>query len=86
MNKYGMITSEEALVLSNKFCELLRQIFEDRPDDEEEERTCKNCKFIERDRIDDPIYICANDKLNEFCSDSFYPNKDFGCNQWKKKE
>ena len=49
-------------------------------------RICKNCKFIEQDRNGEPIYICANDKFNEFCSDSFYPNEDFGCNQWEERK
>ena len=83
MDKYGMITPEEALVLSNKFCESIRQIFEDRPDDEEEERTCKNCKWWHAD------HFCFNkvvDDAMDRVGTSFWSREDFGCNQWEAKE
>ena len=83
MDKYGMITPEEALVLSNKFCESIRQIFEDRPDDEEE--VCKNCEWF---HPAEEYFFCENERVPfvenglAFTDEIEY----WGCNQWGAKE
>ena len=46
-----------------------------------ESRTCENCKYWDTDRQ------CEVLSCMEFTgyADGFYPNKNFGCNQWESK-
>jgi len=80
MDKFGMITSEEAKVLNKNLSELIK--LASKYLISMDEHICKNCKWLS------PSITCNNPIVLNYCNnpnDLFFPEDDFGCNKWERK-